>query len=86
MRRYWFRPRVRMVRCVAPEPVPPDDPNELEAWCESGNSGRPIQTHLGDSGRVLWMGSGGSFCVQFDDGDERYLYPDEITFVNPGMN
>ena len=36
-----------MVRCLGEEPEPPTDPAELEKWCESGNSGRPIQTHIG---------------------------------------
>lgn len=73
--------RVRMARCLFEEPDPPSDPTEFDEWCESGNSGRPIQTHVGDEGSVLWVNPSGSICVQFDDGDERLLWPGEVDVV-----
>jgi hypothetical protein len=73
--------RVRMVRCMNAEPKPPTEEVELEAWCARGYSGRPIQTHIGDGGRVLWIDPSPAVCVAFDDGDERVLYPDEIEWI-----
>jgi len=73
--------RVKMVRCIAEEPEPPQEPTELEAWCEAGKSGRPVQTHVGDEGAVLWLNDDGSLCVAFDDGDERILSAEEIELV-----
>lgn len=70
--------RVKMVRCLVEEPEPPQDVTELEAWCEVGKSGRPVQTHVGDRGTVLWLNDDGSLCVAFDDGDERFLFADEV--------
>ena len=75
--------RVRMVGCLGYEPEPPDDPIELEAWCEAGKSGRPVQTHIGDEGEVLWVNEDGSLAIAFDDGDERVLYPGELEFIHP---
>jgi hypothetical protein len=70
-----------MVRCIGEEPEPPTDPDEFEEWCESGNSGRPVQTHVGDEGCVLWTNPDGALCVQFDDGDERQLFREEVEFL-----
>ena len=69
---------VRMARCVGEEPEPPTDPDVFEEWCESGNSARPVQTHVGDAGIVLWINPDGTVCVQFCDGDERLLWPEEV--------
>ena len=69
--------RVKMIGCTGEEPKPPSHPHEFEEWCEAGNSGRPIQTHAGDEGCVLWVNDDGSLCVQFDDGDERLLFREE---------
>ncbi len=44
---------VKMVRCLGEEPEPPTSPEEVEAWCQSGRSASPIQTHVGDE-RLLW--------------------------------
>lgn len=73
--------RVKMVRCIGEEPLPPIDLQELEAWCDEGKSGRPVQSHLGDEGWVLWVNEDGTLCVQFSDGDERVLYREEVCFV-----
>ena len=70
--------RVRMASCFGEEAEPPTDPSAIEEWCESGNSGRPIQTHVGDEGIVLWVNQNGTVCVHFDDGDERLLWSEEI--------
>ena len=67
-----------MIRCLGQEPEPPIDPLTVEAWCASGNSGRPIQTHVGDNGTILWVNRNDSLCVEFDDGDERLLFRDEV--------
>ena len=75
--------RVRMVQCIGEEPQPPTDPVELEEWCEAGNSGRPVQTHVSDEGLVLWVAANGDLCVQFDDGDERLLFRKEVVFIGP---
>ena len=72
--------RVRMVRCVGQEPQSPIDPVELEKWCEAGKSVRPVQTHVGEAGCVLWVNEDGSLCVQFEDGDERLLFREEVDF------
>ena len=75
--------RVRMVRCLGYEVEPPGDPIALEAWCVSGRSGRPVQTHVGDEGEVLWVNDeDGTVVVAFDDGDERVLYPGEVEFTH----
>ena len=74
--------RVRMARCIGNEPEPPADPDEFEEWCESGHSGRPVQTHVGDEGVALWVNPNGSICVQFDDDDERLLWPGEVEPVD----
>jgi len=73
--------RVKMTRCIGEEPEPPAGPLELEKWCEAGNSGRPVQTHVGDEGCVLWVNTDGSLCVQFDDGDERLLFREEVDLI-----
>ncbi len=73
--------RVKMVRCVGPEPLPPDDPEALERWCAQGNSAVPVQEHLGDEGVILWVNPGESVCVQFDNGDERLLFREEFELV-----
>lgn len=70
-----------MTKCVDQEPEPPTDPDEFEKWCESGNSGRPVQTHVGDGGYVLWVNPDGAVCVQFNDGDERLLFREEVDFI-----
>lgn len=75
---HWSDLRVKMVRCVNPEPQPPTEPAELEVWCEYGLSGRPIQTHVGNEGTVLWVNEDGGVCVEFDDGDQRLLYAEEL--------
>ena len=74
--------RVRMARCTVEEPAPPTDPDEFEEWCESGNSGRPIQTHVGDAGIVLWARPDQVICVEFDDGDQRLLKLEEVELVD----
>ncbi len=73
--------RIRMVKCLGHEPDPPTDPMELQVWCNKGFSARPVQTHLNDLGTVLWINDDQSVCVQFDDGDERLLWPDEIAYL-----
>ena len=73
--------RVRMVQCIAEEAAPPEEPAELETWCEAGKAGRPIQTHVGDEGTVLWVNADGTLCVAFDDSDERILFTEEIELV-----
>ena len=70
-----------MVRCLGGEPEPPTDPTELEKWCESGNSGRPIQTHIGDYGTVWEIRENQAVRVEFDDGDERLLYCHEVRLL-----
>lgn len=75
--------RVRMLRCVSTEPDSPKDPTELEMWCAKGGSSRPIQTHIGDSGNVMWVTKEGNIAVAFDDGDERVLYPQEVEWITP---
>ena len=70
--------RVMMIRCVGKEPQPPTDQAEFEKWCESGNSGRPVQTHVGDEGEVLWVNRDRSVCVRFYDADQRLLFPEEV--------
>ena len=70
--------RVKMVRCIQTESDPPAEPLELEEWCESGNSGRPVQTHIGDYGIVQRVETEEALLVLFDDGDERMLYVDEV--------
>ena len=75
--------RVRMIRCIKPEPDAPKDPNELEIWCAKGYSARPVQTHIGDCGCVMWITDDGNVSVAFDDGDERVLYPEEIEWITP---
>jgi hypothetical protein len=75
--------RVRMVRCIAEEPQPPANPVELELWCEAGKSGRPVQTHVGEEGIVLWVNDDRTACVAFDDGDERVLFMEEILCIQP---
>lgn len=76
--------RVRMVRCLEQEPWPPDDPEQLEAWCALGLSAHPIQQHLGDQGDVLWINPGSSLCVRFDDGDERLVFRGEVELLTRG--
>lgn len=73
--------RVRMIRCIRPEPDVPKDPTELELWCAKGCSARPVQTHTGDRGYVMWITEDGNVSVAFDDGDERVLYPEEIEWI-----
>ena len=76
-----------MVRCIYDEPIPPDLPEEFEAWCESGKSGRPIQTHLGDSGIVSSLPDDeNTIMVQFDDGDERILHLREVRLYPLGRD
>ena len=75
--------RMRMVQCIEDEPEPPTDPVEFEKWCESGKSGRPIQTHIGDCGTVLQVVGDSAICVRFDDCDERFLHVDEIFPCSP---
>ena len=70
--------RIRMVGCLEQEPAPPIDPQQFESWCESGKSGRPIQTHIGDCGIVQKIETEEALLVLFDDGDERLLYVDEV--------
>ena len=67
-----------MDKCIGEEPNPSADPDEFEAWCESG---RPVQTHVGDAGIVLWTNPDGCICVEFDDGDQRLLYPEEVEYL-----
>jgi hypothetical protein len=71
-----------MARCVGEEPEPPTNRDAFEEWCESGNSGRPVQAHVGNEGIVLWVNPAGAVCVQFDDGDERLLWPEEVELVD----
>lgn len=79
--------RIRMTRCIEEEPSPPMEPMEFEKWCESGKSGRPIQTHLGDYGVVDRIVNEEALRVLFDDGDERLVYVDEIdVFTNGTCN
>lgn len=73
--------RVRMIRCISPEPDAPNDPTELEVWCARGYSARPVQSHIGDRGYVMWITEDGNVSVAFDDGDERVLYPKEIEWI-----
>ena len=73
--------KIRMTRCIAEEPTPPDDALEFEEWCESGKSGRPIQTHIGDCGIVQRIDDEEVLCVRFEDGDERLLYVDEVCLL-----
>ena len=75
--------RVRMSRCIALESEPPTNPVELETWCAEGYSVRPVQTHIDDTGNVVWINENRTVCVAFDDGDERILYPEEIEWVTP---
>ena len=77
-RRKCFQMRVKMIRCLGEEPEGPADPGELEQWCAVGNSGQPIQTHVGDEGTILWVNDDSSVCVEFDDGDQRLMFPDEV--------
>lgn len=70
--------KVRMTLCIAEEPTPPTDALAFEEWCESGESGRPIQTHIGDCGIVQRIVNEKVLCVRFEDGDERLLYVDEV--------
>lgn len=70
-----------MVRCIAPEPLPPLDPVELQIWCARGYSARPVQTHLGDEGVVMWANEDRTVAIAFGDGDERLLYPEEIELL-----
>lgn len=74
----WPGHKVRMARCIAEEPIPPADVLELEKWCESGKSGRPIQTHIGDCGIVQYIVNEEVLSVCFEDGNERLLYVDEV--------
>ena len=74
---------MRMIRCIMPEPDAPEDPAALEIWCARGYSARPVQTHVGDSGRVMWAAEDGNVAIAFDDGDERVLYPEEIEWITP---
>ena len=74
--------RVKMVKCSHEEPQPPRNPDELENWCNSGYSARPVQQHVGDTGIILWKNSDGTVCVQFDDKDERVLFCDEIEVLS----
>ena len=73
--------QVKMVKCIREEPQPPCNIDELEDWCNSGYSARPVQQHVGDTGIILWRNSDGMICVQFDDGDERLLFPEEVEFL-----
>ena len=75
--------RVRMVRCVSPEPDAPEDPSELELWCAKGYSAIPVQTHVGHGGYAMWITEDGNVAIAFDDGDERVLYPEEIEWITP---
>ncbi len=76
--------RVRMTRCLEPEPAPPTEPELIEAWCAAGNSARPVQEHVGDFGDILWVNPGESLCVHFEDGDERLLFREEVTIARKG--
>ena len=72
-----------MVWCIEDEPMPPTDPEEFEEWCESGKSGRPIQTHIGDYGTIFRINAeDSSVFVRFDDGDERLLHKEEVCVVS----
>ena len=75
--------RVRMIRCTIGEPDAPTDPAKLESWCARGGSARPIQTHIGDGGYVMWVTAERNVAIAFDDGDERVLYPEEIEWIRP---
>ena len=70
--------RVKMIRCIGVEPEPPTDSEALELWCGNGYSARPVQTHVGEQGCILWTIKDDSVCVRFDDGDERLLFLAEI--------
>ena len=70
-----------MIRCLGEEPPLPTTPVELEEWCNSGLSARPVQEHVGDEGQVLWLNDDCSICVAFDDGDERVLWRGEIEVI-----
>ncbi|MCY4655007.1 MAG: hypothetical protein OXC95_17810 [Dehalococcoidia bacterium] len=74
--------RIKMIMCLEKEPDPPTDPLKLEEWCALGKSGRPIQTHIGDSGIVQRIVDEEVLVVQFDDGDERLLYVDEVNLLS----
>lgn len=85
-RRKFLPVPVRMVRCLYAEPDPPNDPDELEAWCAEGKSARPIQSHVGDTGVVLKVYPDESICIEFSDGDQRVLLPEEIERLpTPGI-
>ena len=73
--------RVKMVKCIYEESQPPCNSDELENWCNLGYSARPVQQHVGDMGIILWKNNDGRVCVQFDDGDERLLFCEEIEFL-----
>ena len=73
-----------MTRCLRDEPVPPNNPAMLDAWCAAGYSARPVQEHIGDEGEILWINAGDSLCVRFDDGDERLLYRQETEVLTSG--
>ena len=77
--------RVKMVQCIEDEPDPPEDLSEFQDWCESGKSGRPIQTHTGDCGVVWKIENEEALFVVFDDGDERLLYVDEVCPLPHGI-
>ena len=77
----WPGHKVRMMLCIGEEPIPPADVLELEYWCESGKSGRPIQTHIGDCGIVQYIVNEEVLCVRFEDGDERLLFVDEVRLL-----
>ena len=77
----WPGNKVRMTLCIGEEPIPPADVRELENWCESGKSGRPIQTHIGDCGIVQYIVNEEVLCVRFEDGDERLLFVDEVRLL-----
>ena len=70
--------RFKMIRCLEFEPEPPTDPSQFEVWCEQGHSGRPVQTHVGDTGTVYRVYEDQSVAVRFDDGDERFLLCGEL--------
>jgi hypothetical protein len=78
----YVTPRVKMVKCIYEEPSPPCNPDELENWCNLGYSARPVQQHVGDTGIILFENSNGRVCVQFDDGDERLLFPEEFEILS----
>ena len=72
-----------MIRCLKEEPTPPSGHAEFEAWCESGRSGRPIQTHIGDHGIIFWLVDHRTVAVRFDDGDECFLLLCEVRLDPP---